>query len=99
MHLLVCFEKEWVPKTEADINKIACARLPDPEKFPELHALVNKYMIHQKCGKHRDPKAKKPGCMQKNNSCKHFFPKDYAPRTGRTFLLRVNQIMFLSQLL
>jgi hypothetical protein len=51
-------EPESKLKTSDNYDKYISTELPDKEKYPELHMLVCKYMMHGPCG-----------ILNKNSSC------------------------------
>ena len=53
-HIVFIMEKDDVPLTSEDIDKIICAEIPDPITDETMHKLVMSQMIHGPCG-HRNP--------------------------------------------
>ena len=52
------------------------AEIPDPDKFPNLHKVVTKFMIHGPCG------AANPKCpCMIDGQCSKKFPKEYVAET------------------
>ena len=49
-HILTICDAEIKPRTLEDYDSIVCAEIPDEEKFPELHTIITKFMIHGPCG-------------------------------------------------
>ncbi|UYV64563.1 hypothetical protein LAZ67_3001189, partial [Cordylochernes scorpioides] len=48
-HILIILAAEAKYNTEADIDRIVSAEIPDKEKFPVLFGIVTKHMIHGPC--------------------------------------------------
>ena len=57
------------------IDAVVSAEVPDPEAHPELHQLVQDFMLHTPCD--QDPDA---GCRA-GKPCKRHFPKDMSRNT------------------
>jgi len=70
-HMLVMLEDEFKPRTAADIDRLAWARLPDKVEDPRLWSLVTKHMMHGPCD-HR--------CL-KDGVCTKKFPKELQTHT------------------
>ena len=51
VHFLGIFNSDDKPKCPAHFDALASAEIPDPQKCPDLHAKVEAYMLHRKCGK------------------------------------------------
>ena len=49
-HILVTLEKEYIPHTPDDVDKIISAELPDPEVNPVLYKRVLDHMVNGPCG-------------------------------------------------
>ena len=78
-HILGILQSNWKPRTEADSDRIVCAEIPDPEKFPRLYFIVTSHMLYGSCG------AANPTCvcMDKDTaSCTKHFPKDKMETTS-----------------
>ena len=72
----VCDEE--APTTAERIDEHISATWPDKELEPELHAIVEKFMTHRDCKRHRR------ACYQEGRrQCKKYFPKP--PQAGTTF--------------
>jgi hypothetical protein len=74
VHLLIILVDAL--RSPRQIDAVICAEVPDPEAFPELHAIVQELMIHQPCD--MNPSA---GCREKNKICKRRFPKTMSTAT------------------
>ncbi|XP_053152157.1 uncharacterized protein LOC128344988 [Hemicordylus capensis] len=75
-HILLILTENYKPKTEASIDSIVSAEIPDIEKTPRLHAIITKHMIHGPCGNHN----RHSPCMS-NEKCTKEFPKEYQEQT------------------
>ncbi|XP_030060875.1 uncharacterized protein LOC115471313 [Microcaecilia unicolor] len=75
-HILLILKEEHKPKNTELIDKIVCAEIPDKEKFPRLHAIVAKHMIHGPCN---DTTSHLP-CMV-SGKCSKKFPKPFQNET------------------
>jgi len=62
------------PVTPEDVNSLVRADVPDPVNEPILHGLVERYMVHRRCG---------PKCLPLNprGQCRKGFPTDFVPET------------------
>ena len=49
-HILGICNNANKPKTIADYDSVVCAEIPDKDTFPELYAIVTKFMMHRPCG-------------------------------------------------
>jgi Helitron helicase-like domain at N-terminus len=78
-HILIWLAPEDKPNTEAAVDKIVCAEIPDPAQFPHLHRVVTTSMLHGPCGA-EDPNAV---CM-KDGRCTKRFPKPFQEATSLT---------------
>ena len=59
-------------------DKYVCAEIPNPAKFPVMHELVKKHMIHGPCGEIN----KKCGCMQGVPlKCRFNYPRQFKEKT------------------
>lgn len=74
IHLLLILETAIC--SELQVDAIVSAEVPDPVLQPELHQLVQEFMVHTPCDRNEDA-----GCRQEGNPCKRHFPKDMARRT------------------
>lgn len=79
MHLVVTLRHG--PATGADIDKIVCAEIPDPELEPELHAKVAKHMMHGPCGAHAERGRDPAPCVDDDDNCKKKYPKMFVQET------------------
>jgi len=59
-----------------DFDKYISTELPDEKKYPLLHELVCKHMMHGPCGVLN----KKCGCMQ-DGACRFRYPKQFSETT------------------
>ncbi|XP_030058284.1 uncharacterized protein LOC115469629 [Microcaecilia unicolor] len=75
-HILLILKEEHKPKNTEIIDKIVCAEIPDIQKFPRLHAIVTKHMIHGPCN---DTTLHLP-CMV-SGKCSKEFPKTFQNET------------------
>ncbi|XP_053101885.1 uncharacterized protein LOC128323190 [Hemicordylus capensis] len=75
-HILLILTENHKPKTDACIDSIVSAEIPDIDKTPQLHAIITKHMIHGPCGTHN----RQSPCMS-NEKCTKDFPKDYQEQT------------------
>ncbi|UYV74978.1 hypothetical protein LAZ67_12001956 [Cordylochernes scorpioides] len=75
-HILIILAAEAKYNTEADIDRIVSAEIPNKEKFPVLFGIVTKHMIHGPCVKN-NPRSP---CME-NGQCTKKFPKDLIQST------------------
>ncbi|XP_053164950.1 uncharacterized protein LOC128350575 [Hemicordylus capensis] len=75
-HILLILTEKYKPKTEASIDSIVSAEIPDIETTPQLHAIITKHMIHGPCGIQN----KHSPCMS-NEKCTKEFPKEYQEQT------------------
>ena len=51
MHIYLGFVTvQTKPKTIDDYDSIVCAEISDKDTFPELYAIVTKFMMHGPCG-------------------------------------------------
>ena len=64
------------PRTIPDYDSIVCAEIPDKDKYPQLHHIVTKFMMHGPCGL-ANPNSP---CME-GGKCTKNFPKDFAENT------------------
>ena len=75
-HILGICDAESKPRTVADYDSVVCAEIPDNDKFPELHQIVTKFMMHGPCGA---ANANSP-CME-GGKCSKKFPKEFMQET------------------
>jgi hypothetical protein len=74
IHLLLILETAI--RSEAQIDAVVSAEVPDPLLQPVLYQLVQEFMIHTPCDRNEDA-----GCRPEGKPCKRRFPKDMARRT------------------
>ena len=83
LHLLLTLKSDYKFVTNEQIDKVVSAEIPDPENYPELHALVKQHMIHGPCGNLN----RKSPCMilakksSRSQVCSKHFPKDFSDET------------------
>ena len=75
-HILIILAADDKPRTPADIDRIVCAELPDPDLFPQLYDTVTSCMLHGPCGR-RNTNAP---CM-KDGKCSKNYLKAFADET------------------
>jgi hypothetical protein len=75
-HFLLVMEADSKVRTPDDYDKHISAELPDQKKYPELHRLVCKHMMHGPCGvlNHKCP------CM-KDGKCRFHYPREFCETT------------------
>ncbi|KAF7807290.1 uncharacterized protein G2W53_039451 [Senna tora] len=76
-HILIWLNAEHKLTSEALIDSVICAEIPDPDSNPRLCEAVKSFMIHGSCGLDR----KNSPCMVKSRCSKHF-PKKFTDRTS-----------------
>ncbi|KAJ9547060.1 hypothetical protein OSB04_019603 [Centaurea solstitialis] len=67
-HFLLIMRAEDKMVNPDHYNKIVCAEIPDPTKYPEMHQLVVQHMMHGPCGNVRPSSP----CMQGEPKRCHF---------------------------
>ena len=72
MDLLIFLEEPDKIRDVDQIDTIISAQIPDPQIHPQLHAAINKFMLHGPCSPQR---------FIENNVCKKCFPKFFTPYT------------------
>ena len=75
-HILGICDTESKPRTVADYDSVVCGEIHDKDKFPELHQIVTKFMMHSPCGA---ANANSP-CME-GGKCLKKFPKEFTQET------------------
>ncbi|XP_073424135.1 LOW QUALITY PROTEIN: uncharacterized protein [Dendrobates tinctorius] len=75
-HILIILDSLSKLRTEADIDNIVWAEIPDETIYPQLHNIVLQHMIHGPCGEH-NPNSP---CMDLGK-CSKGFPKQNQPYT------------------
>ena len=81
LHILSFLAGKDKPKTTADIDRIVCAEIPDPNTNPFLHELVKSKMIHGPCGEFN---SSSPCMVNAKKKCEKEYPKRYHPQTTTT---------------
>uniref|UniRef100_A0A915ERA2 MHD domain-containing protein n=1 Tax=Ditylenchus dipsaci TaxID=166011 RepID=A0A915ERA2_9BILA len=79
-HILVILANENEIRTADDIDKIVCAEIPDPERFPRLYKTVTTHMIHGPCGQHNLNCV----CMDEDKGGQKYCTKDFPKNSGKT---------------
>ena len=75
VHMLLILEEQDKITTVDKLDDLIWAEIPDETKYPELHRIVTKMMIHGPC-------LPTSPCMQKNGRiCSKGFPKPFAEET------------------
>ena len=74
-YTLIC-DSANKPKTIDDYDSTVCAEIPDKQTFPELNAIVTKFMMDGFCGV-ANPNSP---CME-DGKCTKKFPKDFTEQT------------------
>ena len=83
MHMALILDPAFKILTAEQIDRLICAEIPDPVKYPVLHAKVTQFMIHRPCG----PSNPTASCMVPAKSgnqatvCSKGFPKEFAKET------------------
>ncbi|XP_073513989.1 uncharacterized protein [Phyllobates terribilis] len=75
-HILIILESNSKIRTEEDMDNIVWAEIPNETKYPQLHNIVIKNVIHSPCGE-ANPNSL---CMD-NGKCSKGFPKKYQEYT------------------
>ena len=70
-YILGICDTESKPRTVADYDSVVCGEIPDKDKFPELHQIVTKFMMHG----HRGAANANSPCME-GGTCSKKFPKE-----------------------
>ena len=81
MHILLFLHPDDKPRTQADIDRIVCAEVPDEELNPLLHKLVKEKMVHGLCGIHNSTS---PCMVNSEKNCEKGYPKPYQTCTTTT---------------
>ena len=71
MHLLIFLGPECKIRTPADVDRVTCAQIPDPELHPQLHKTVTTCMLHR---------CEEKKCLE-NGRCKKNYPKAFCEET------------------
>nr|XP_040258798.1 uncharacterized protein LOC109744994 [Aegilops tauschii subsp. strangulata] len=77
-HFLLIMDSAYKLVVPEQYDRLISAELPDKQKYPELHALVVKHMMHGPCGA-LNPKNV---CMQQNE-CKCRYPRSFNENTAQ----------------
>jgi hypothetical protein len=85
-HIVIIMDKDDVPKTPEEIDKVISAEIPDPESEPELYELIMRNNVHRPCGSRNhycvcmedDDSGKKSCIILKNHVAKQIFQKKAA---------------------
>ena len=83
MHLFLILHAEYKILTLDQIDRVVCAEIPNPIRYPKLFALVERHMIHGPCGvlnSHSPCMAPAKKCAASSVCLKHF-PKEYYDET------------------
>ena len=75
-HILAICDAATKPRTPDDFDQCVCAEIPDKEKFPQLHEIIARTMIHGPCGLANSDSP----CME-DGHCTKKFPKDFVAQT------------------
>ncbi|XP_024969804.1 uncharacterized protein LOC112509181 [Cynara cardunculus var. scolymus] len=80
-HILMIMKPEHKITNPDHYDKIVCAEIPDPTKYPEMHELVIKHMMHGLCG-HLRPSSP---CMEgEPRKCRFRYPQQFNNKTVQT---------------
>ncbi|XP_073359742.1 uncharacterized protein [Aegilops tauschii subsp. strangulata] len=77
-HFLLIMDSTYKLVVPEQYDRLISAELPNKQKYPELHALVVKHMMHGPCGA-LNPKNV---CMQ-DNECKCRYPRSFNENTAQ----------------
>lgn len=75
-HFLLVMESGSKLKSPNDYDRYISAEIPDPKKYPQLHSLVLKHMMHGPCGIFN----KDCPCMI-NGQCRFCYPQQFSEAT------------------
>ncbi|EEC75772.1 hypothetical protein OsI_12678 [Oryza sativa Indica Group] len=75
-HILLIIKSGSKLTTPDEYDKVICAEIPDKAKYPELHRLVIKHMLHGPCGALN----KNCACMV-DGECRFDFPRQFNQAT------------------
>ena len=75
-HILIILKAKDKPSDSIRIDRLVSAEIPDIEKYPRLHAVVAKNMVHGPCG-NLNPNSP---CMAAGK-CTKKFPKEFQEET------------------
>jgi PIF1-like helicase/Helitron helicase-like domain at N-terminus len=76
VHFLIILKHGCKITNPDQYDKIVSAEIPDQGKYPELHKLVVKHMMHGPCG----PLRKSSPCMR-NGHCRFHYPRQFNETT------------------
>ena len=77
-HILVHFADNDKFQSSSDIDSVVSAEIPDPNLFPDLHAIVTQCMMHGPCG---ETFGIQEGVCMKDGECTKDFPKNFSNHT------------------
>ncbi|KAI3509551.1 hypothetical protein L1887_24917 [Cichorium endivia] len=73
-HFLLIMTPQHKMSNPDQYDKMVCAEIPDPKKYPKMHEIVVNYMMHGPCG-HLRPKSP---CMQGDPAeCRWRYPRQF----------------------
>jgi hypothetical protein len=75
-HFLIILKSEYKINNPDQYDQIISAEIPDKCKYPVMHDLVIKHMMHGPCGVLNY----KNSCMQ-NGECKYHYPREFSEAT------------------
>lgn len=75
-HFLIILKSDYKINNPDQYDQIISAEIPDKNKYPVLHDLVIKHMMHGPCGVLNS----KNSCMQ-NGECKYHYPRAFSDAT------------------
>lgn len=79
-HFLLILNSASKMRNSDDYDKLVCAEIPDPKKYPRMHELVVKHMIHGPCGR-LNPQSP---CMQgEPKQCRWRYPRQFNEKTSQ----------------
>nr|XP_043639138.1 uncharacterized protein LOC122610211 [Erigeron canadensis] len=77
-HFLLIMKPTHKITSPDQYDKLVCAEIPDPSRYPELHERVVQHMIHGPCGPLND----KSPCMQgEPKACRFHYPRQFNEHT------------------
>nr|KAJ0223153.1 hypothetical protein LSAT_V11C200065140 [Lactuca sativa] len=79
-HFLLIMTPGYKMNNPDDYDKLVCAEIPDPIRFPKMHDLVKSHMMHGPCGSLRE----KSPCMQGvPKICRFRYPRQFNEKTSQ----------------
>ncbi|KAL4583975.1 hypothetical protein LXL04_008563 [Taraxacum kok-saghyz] len=79
-HFLLIMRPQYKFNNPDDYDKIVCAEIPDPIKFPKMHELVKNHMMHGPCG-NLIPSSP---CMEgEPKKCRFRYPRQFNENTSQ----------------